>query len=107
MTLTLDRLLKRPEPPTAFVVAKPAHVLTLVSHLLRRGVRLPEEAVVLSRDDEPFLAHMVPTVARYAADQARFARRASKLVIEMLRGGSRQGPLSLFTPRFIPGETLG
>lgn len=103
----VDRLLKRPAPPTAYLVAKPAHALTLVGHLIRRGVRVPDEAVVISRDDEPFLAHMVPAMARYAVDQARFARRASRLIHELLRGGSRQGRVWQLMPRFISGETLG
>ena len=107
LCLLLDRLLKRPAPPTAYVVSKPGHALTLVSYLMRRGVRLPEEALVVSRDDDPLLAHLVPTMARYAVDQARFARRASRLLLELLRGGPRHGRVGLLMPRFIPGETLG
>ena len=34
---TLDNLLRGAEPVTGILVAKPAHVVTAVSHLLRRG----------------------------------------------------------------------
>lgn len=107
LCLLLDRLLKRPAPPTAYVVSKAGHALTLVSHLARRGARLPGDALVVSRDDDPMLAHLVPGVARYAVDQARFARRASRLLLELLQGGPRHGRVELLMPRFVPGETLG
>lgn len=103
----LDRLLQRPAPPDAYLVARPVHALTLVSHLHRRGVRVPEDAAVISRDDEPFLAHLVPTLARYAVDQAQFARRASRMLLELLRGGLRHGRVHYLMPRFLAGASLG
>jgi LacI family transcriptional regulator len=103
----LDRLLARPAAPNGFLVTKPTHVLTVMSHLARRGVHLPKAASLIARDDEPFLAHLVPTVARYTVDQKLFARRVSHKVLDLLHGGKLEGSDSLIIPKFVPGDTLG
>ena len=72
---SLDNLLRATEPATGILVAKPAHVVTAVSHLLRRGVRLPQDVSLISRDDDPLLENLVPAVTRYHTDPILFARK--------------------------------
>ena len=50
----LDHLLERPHRPTAILVARPAFVLTVLSHLLRKKMNLPRDVALISRDDDCF-----------------------------------------------------
>lgn len=103
----LDALLKRFAPPTAFLVSRPNHVLTVMSQLLGRGMRLPRDAALISRDNESFLDSMVPSVARYSLSPALFARTISNLVVEMVSGGMVKPKEHRMMPQFVHGQTLG
>jgi DNA-binding LacI/PurR family transcriptional regulator len=52
---SLDAALKRKPAPTAFLVARSIHTLTVVTHLLRLGHKLPRDFAIVSRDDDAFL----------------------------------------------------
>lgn len=103
----LDLLFKRPNPPTALLVSRPAFVLTAMSHLLRRKMNLPREVALISRDDDPLLESMVPTVARYAYSPTAFARKVSRLVLQMAHGAALSRDHILVMPSFVSGQTLG
>jgi LacI family transcriptional regulator len=103
----LDALLKRSPPPTAFLVSRPNHVLTVMSHLLGRGLRFPKDLSLISRDDDSFLENMLPSVARYSLNPSLFARTISNLVVEMVRGGVVNPKEHLMMPQFVHGQTLG
>jgi DNA-binding LacI/PurR family transcriptional regulator len=101
----LDATLKRKPAPTAFLVARSSHALTVITHLLRSGHRLPRDFAVVSRDDDAFLDHVVPRVTRYSADAAKFAKRLSKLVLELAQTGRTSvNPVRLM-PDLKRGET--
>ena len=102
----LDALLGQAPPPTAMLVSKPQHLLTVLGHLNRRGLRVPEGISLVSRDDESFLQHVLPTIARYSARPAAMARKVSRLVLEMVRGGAVQPRDHRLMPEFIAGESL-
>ncbi len=104
---TLDRLLRRADRPTAFLVSRPTHALTALGHLIQRGLRLPRDTVLIARDHDSFLEHVVPSVARYQADPVVFANKLSRVVLEIASGGDARGCHHRIIPRFIPGETLG
>lgn len=103
----LDEALKSDPRPTAYLVARAVHALTVTMHLMRRGLRLPADAVVLSRDDESFLWHTSPSLARYAVDAEQFARRAAKAVRELAETGTLASRSIRMMPRLIEDETLG
>jgi len=102
----LDECLRRRQPPQALVVARSAHVLTVISHLLRQGRRVPEEVAVISRDDDDFLRHIVPRVSRYAADPAKFARHLAQLVLDAARDGVVKTRTLRLIPAYVAGETV-
>jgi DNA-binding LacI/PurR family transcriptional regulator len=103
----VDSLLRASAGPLGLLVANPMHVLTVLGHLLRSGVRLPGDVALISRDDDSFLDHLVPTVARYACSPAHFARKASHLILQVARGEDVPRKRSLLVPDLIKGETLG
>lgn len=103
----LDNLLCAAKPTTGLLVAKPAHVITALSHLLRRGVQVPKVMSLISRDDDPLLQHLVPAVTHYHTDSLLFARKVSRLVVDLVRNGGRQQHNSRLIPTLVRGETLG
>ena len=103
----LDTLLSPANPPDAFLVANSAHVLTVIGHLLRQGIRLPGQVSLISRDDDSFFKYVVPTVARYRSPPAVFARKLSRIVVQLTRGTNVPAKNTLLVPQFIKGETMG
>lgn len=103
----LDRFLRVSSPINGLVVAKPAHVVTAVTHLLRRGVRLPQDVALISRDDEAVIESIVPVVARYYTAPSAFVNKLSRVVVDMVSSGPQRPHGSKLMPELIPGETLG
>jgi DNA-binding LacI/PurR family transcriptional regulator len=101
----LDRVLREPNPPTACLVARPAHVLTVMMHLMRQGKNLPKDMTVIARDDDTFLHHAVPAVTRYAVDHAQFAKAVLKAVRQLAETGSLPPKAIRLIPKLIQGET--
>lgn len=102
----LDHALQSSSPPTAYLVARSIHALTVTMHLIRRGARLPQDAAVLSRDDENFLDHASPVVSRYSVSTDSFARKVSHAVRTLSENGMLPSRAIQLMPRLIAGETL-
>jgi DNA-binding LacI/PurR family transcriptional regulator len=102
----LESSLQASDPPTGFLVARSAHVLTVLTLLMRRGCQLPFQAAVISRDDDTFLDFVIPRVARYTSNPVTFARRVSRTVLQMARSGSAASRPIRLMPGFLPGETV-
>ena len=103
---SLNEALKRKPAPTAFLVARSIHTLTVVTHLLRLGHKLPRDFAIVSRDDDAFLDHVVPKVTRYSADAAKFAKRLAKLVLELAQTGHTSTKPVRLMPDLRRGETV-
>jgi len=103
----LDLLLQRPNRPTAFLVARPAFVLTAVSHFLRKNLNLPRDVALISRDDDSFLESVVPTISRYTSNPTVFAHKVSRAVLEILGGGVLSRSDIRMMPTFVAGQTSG
>jgi DNA-binding LacI/PurR family transcriptional regulator len=88
-----------------FVVARSAHALTVLTWLQREGLRVPEQVAVISRDDDAYLSHAVPEVARYASDPRQWAQRVSGLTLELMAGSAPIRRQRLM-PRFVKGGSL-
>lgn len=103
----LKTLFHRREPPTALLVSRAVNVLTVMGHLLRGSLRLPQDVALISRDHEPFLAMMVPSVARYVIRPEIMAHRICSAVLDTVRGGLVSSADYHIMPVFTEGETLG
>jgi DNA-binding LacI/PurR family transcriptional regulator/DNA-binding transcriptional regulator YhcF (GntR family) len=102
----LDGTLQLPHPPTGYLVLHPMDVLTVLTHLMRRRVRIPEDAAVLCRDDEIYLQQTSPVISRYAIDPAAFARQISRAARELAKTGRLAPKAIRLIPSLISGETI-
>ncbi len=103
---TLDRALQSGGKP-GFLSLRPLLTLTLLTHLLRRGIRLPQEAALISRDSEPFLQAALPSPARYESTPEARVRRAARILHALAAGTLRPPwPEVRLMPGFTPGQTL-
>jgi len=105
--LKLDRVLASSRAPTAFLTTSTKHTLTVLTHLLRRGVHLPRDAALISRDGDRFLECVVPSVAHYYTNPHVYARALIRIVRDMISGREPIAKDHLLMPDFITGETLG
>jgi DNA-binding LacI/PurR family transcriptional regulator len=103
----LDSLLRKPNPPTAILVSRPMHALTTLGHLMRKGIKVPGDVALISRDDDFFLDHAIPSVARYSSNPRAFAQKVSKLATDLAREGRLAPTDNRLMPRFVKGDTLG
>ncbi len=92
------------KPADGFLVARSAHALTVLTLLQHEGLRVPADAAVISRDDDAFLRHAVPEVARYASDPREWARRVTKITLDLIAGATPGGSIRLM-PQFERGGT--
>lgn len=102
----LDKALRSARPPTAYVVARAMHVLTVMMFLVQRGKRIPQDIAVISRDDETFLQHTVPSITRYASNTGQFARSVCKAARQLAETGTLPPKALRLMPKMIRGETL-
>jgi DNA-binding LacI/PurR family transcriptional regulator len=102
----LDGLVSDAHPVTGLLVARSVHALTAITYLQRRGLKLPQDVAVISRDNDPFLDFIVPGIARYACASAAFARRVSRLVVPLAKQGTTSTRQILLMPEWIKGETV-
>lgn len=104
---SLDSALAGGNAPTALLVTAATHTLTVLTHLLRRGVDVPGDVAVISRDGDQFLTHVVPSVAHYRVDPQSYANALSRALRGIMTDGIAADRHKLLMPEFAPGATLG
>lgn len=102
-----DRLLERDIRPTAWIVAVAPHFQTILMHLLKRGISIPEEISLISQDSEPWQHFSTPEPTRYVTNVTTLAKSTVRQILDIIA----EKRLSLTPTRIIPdliqGKTLG
>lgn len=93
--------------PTALVIMRPMHALSILGHLGRRGVKVPADLSLLILDDNPVLRHAVPSPARYVKNALRFSTLLRRALDSTLEDSGRHRGEARMVPELEPGETLG
>lgn len=99
----LAPLLAGPRPPTGLLVARPSHTLSVLLHLLHHGIRVPETLSLIARDHDPLYEQ---ELAHYAFGDESFARRLSRLMLQMVGEGHLPAEPNLIFPRYVAGSTV-
>ncbi len=102
----LDESLAQSNPPTAFLVARAKHSLAVTMHLLRRGLRIPQDVAIVSTDDDPILQSISPALTRYTMNTEQFARRLTLAARQLTESGMLPANAIRLMPKFLPGETV-
>jgi DNA-binding LacI/PurR family transcriptional regulator len=103
----MERLLKRQHPPTAFLVAQPNFVWPVIGCLQLAGRSVPQDASIVSRANDLFLATAIPEITRYRHDGAQLGKAAAQMMISLIRGQCAPDLVRMIMPEFVPGETIG
>jgi DNA-binding LacI/PurR family transcriptional regulator len=99
LCVLLDTLFRKGSPPSAILVARAAHVLTVLTFLQSNGLRVPQDVAIISRDDRP-------SVARYSIDPALFPRRLSLAARQLAETGTFPPHAIRLIPRYLPGDSI-
>lgn len=102
----LESILHGPLKADGFIVARSAHVVTVITHLQRCGIRLPKDAAVISRDSDTFLEFITPAVTRYVSNSAQFGRRISQAAMQLAKNGTFPARAIRLMPQWVKGETV-
>jgi len=103
----LNELLSLKVTPTGFLVSGSKSALTTLCYLMNRGLKLPQDVALISRNHDSFLEEVVPTIARYSCDPTLMARKISRTVLQLVRGDAGEPRQYQIMPRYVPGQTLG
>ena len=103
---SLARLFRAENPPTALLCGRVGVTLMALTFLINRGLRLPRDVSLISRDSIPELAFVVPAVARYAIKPESYARRLARMTLNHFEGTlpARQ---HFILPVFTRGDSIG
>lgn len=102
----VNRLMKVRPRPTALLVLHPHYYLATISRLAQRGVSIPRDISVISRDDDPFLSFLAPLPARYEVSPHQLARSLLRPVLEILEGHPVSQQAARIMPKFLRGESI-
>jgi len=105
--LLADRLLRRNQGPTAWLVCRQGHFVTMLTYLLHRGIKIPSQISLVSRNTDVFADDIVPSPSRYVINDKSYARKCARLALKVIDGHASEEEVVSIMPDFLPGETLG
>lgn len=102
----LDAAFRSDRAPTALLVAKPLYVQFVIVYLLTRGLAMPGQVSLISRDYDRLFETVSPTISHYSLPHDTFAHRLSRLMVQMVTQGFLPAEPNLIQPKYFPGETV-
>lgn len=103
---SVDRLLSLEPRPTGLLSAGGVQTIAVVTRLLERGIRIPLEISVISRDYDPTLAYVHPRLARYQRPALKFARGIVRQILHQFQPHGSPASVVRIFPDFHPGASL-
>lgn len=85
-------LLALPDPPTAIISGSDEQAYGVYLAARDRGLRIPEDLSVVGNDDVELCQWISPQLTTVRQPLAAMAREATRMVIELSRGGVRPNP---------------
>lgn len=103
----LRRLQNLPHPPTGILLSNSFSYLTALSYFAAEGRRVPQDLSLISRDEEPFLTHLLPAPTRYSTPPAKFAAALHHAINRVLEHSATSRFEVRIMPDFIKGASIG
>jgi DNA-binding LacI/PurR family transcriptional regulator len=89
--------------PTALLVAKPKHVIMVMIFLLKRGLTVPDTVSLIARDYD----YLFETgICHYTLKPNVYARRLSRLILQMVKHGGLAAHPNLIFPKYFAGTSI-
>ena len=85
-------LLSLPDPPTAIISGSDEQAYGVYLAARDHGLRIPEDLSVVGNDDVDLCQWISPQLTTVRQPLAAMAREATRMVIELARGGVRPNP---------------
>jgi len=102
----LTSVLRAKDRPTAFFVVNRLATTAIVTELYSRGLRIPRDVSLISRDYDQSLEWIRPSIAHYVPPVRRIASGICRLVSEVAdSGGVRQQHIRII-PEFCKAESI-
>lgn len=98
--------LMKQERPQGLLVFHATHAVSALGCLTTGGWRVPQDVRLLSRDDDPFLQHVIPRPARYSVAPGAYASKLARVILRWIEGEVPAPQAELILPEFTPGETV-
>ncbi len=92
--------------PTGYLVGCSQAAITVQTCLQHAGLRIPEDAGVISMWNDTYLDFTYPSIARYRTDGRRMGRKAADLLLHQARHGQGRAQNVPFMPQFIEGGSV-
>lgn len=102
----LLRFLKKPQRPTAIIIANSYFCSTVLTVLLRDGYHVPADISIVCRDDDLILQYLVPSPAHYTISVDQFASKLARSIHQLCEEGMLRKPHTFIVPTFHQGETI-
>jgi DNA-binding LacI/PurR family transcriptional regulator len=103
---SLARLFGLKTSPTAMLVANSAYYLTTIAFFSERGLRVPKDVSLVSRDDDAYLSYLKPSPARYSCNPKVYAKRLMLQLQISFSGDSGAHTIHRIEPKFLRGDSL-
>lgn len=106
LSTVFDRLIEKTHQLTAMIVSSPYQFTTIMTHAMRRGIRIPQDISFISRDDDYFLRFLKPRPAYYSFSPYTRARYIVQAIRTLHNHESRSLGI-IGVPEFVSGNTVG
>lgn len=106
ITNKLDWIFKSANAPTALLVAKPTDMFIVIIYLLQRGLSVPNDISLISRDYDHIFEVTIPSFAHYNSQSIVFAHRLTRMLLSLISDGSLPPEPNLIFPEHISGGTV-
>lgn len=103
----VERVLRIRPRVTAVLSLNPLLGATVVTAVMRQGLRLPDDLSFATTYGDPFMRFLSPEPTRYTYQPAMFARKLARTVLQLVRGEPPSVRHASLIPTFVKGETLG
>ena len=103
----LDQLLLHRPPPLALLTCLTDDIVTTLTYLTHRGIRVPGEVSLVYLLDDPVLDCLVPAVDHYRVNVAVLVKRLAGLIMDSAAGATAQRQSVRVMCSYCRGETVG
>ena len=104
LTASLDRLYASSHPPTGLIVQSSHHFVTAFSHLMSKGIRIPEDVSIICLSHDHCLDRLSPPPVFYTTGD-QLSSRLVRLILNPTTGPNSKS--LMLVPNAMPGKSVG